>query len=200
MKTNKSLARIVLEPLAFAVVAAICVRALVHAYSIPSPSMEPTLLSGDHILVTRYLPLIGAPSRGDVAVFRLDGDELVVKRVVAVPGDRVEIRGTDLVVNGKTLDEQYLVSRIDNGSLPSFVVPAGRYFLLGDNREHSLDSRAFGTVARDALVGKARLIFWSSTGPLSFDGNSAMAFSNTTSTPSPGVHRIRWSRLLHFIR
>lgn len=199
MKANKSLTRIILEPLALAIVAALSLRAFVHAYSIPSASMEPTLLAGDHILVTRYLPHFGAPSRGDVVVFRCGGDELFVKRIAGVPGDRVEIKGTDVIVNGRTLEESYLATRADNGSLPAFVVPPGRYFLLGDNREHSLDSRSFGTVAAGDVVGRARLIFWSSTTPLAPGENSAMAFSGPIATAEPGVHEIRWGRLLQGI-
>jgi signal peptidase I, bacterial type len=202
MGTHKSLARIVFEPLAVAIVGALLLRALVHAYSIPSPSMEPALLTGDHILVTRIVrSLGGAPGRGDVVVFRLDGDgdDLFVKRVVGVPGDRIEIRGSNVFVNGKALEENYLAQHVDNGSLPSFTMPAGRYFLLGDNREHSLDSRSFGPVDGALIVGKARLIFWSSTNLQSTPENPALASSGSATPPEPPSRGVRWNRVFHLI-
>lgn len=203
MGKHKSLARIVLEPLAVAIAAALLLRALVHAYSIPSPSMEPTLLTGDHILVTQIVrSLGGAPGRGDVVVFRLDGDgdDLLVKRVVGVPGDRIEIRGSNVFVNGNPLEENYLAQQVDNGSLPSFALPAGRYFLLGDNREHSLDSRSFGPVDGSLILGKARLIFWSSTNLESMAENQALASSGMATPPEMPSRGVRWSRIFHLIR
>lgn len=200
MNTQKSLARIVLEPLGVAVIAAMCLRALVHAYSIPSPSMEPTLLAGDHILVTPYLRWIGAaPARGDVVVFRGDGGGAFVKRVAGLPGDCLEVRGETILVNGKPLEERFLAYRVDNGSLAASVLPEDRYFVLGDNREDSLDSRSFGPVERGAIVGKARLIFWSSTHPGGFEETPAMASSRPAPVPASGVPEVRWERILRRI-
>jgi signal peptidase I len=130
-------ARIILMPLAIALTLGFAARAAVHIYAIPSASMAPTLLEGDHIVVTRCL---GAPERGDVVVFRVPGSgELMVKRVAGLPGDAVDAGG------GRTV-----------------IVPAGTVFVIGDNRQDSFDSRHWGPVPRDLIVGRARVVLWSS--------------------------------------
>jgi len=131
-------ARLILTPLAIALALAFAARTAVHIYSIPSASMEPTLLAGDHIVVTAYH---GAPKRGDVIVFRtpVSTNELMVKRIAGTPGDAVEA-GAGRVV----------------------IVPAGCYFVVGDNRQDSFDSRNWGVLPRDLIVGRARLVLWSS--------------------------------------
>lgn len=125
-------------PLAIALALGFAARTAVHIYSIPSASMEPTLRAGDHIVVTAYH---GAPKRGDVIVFRapVSSDELMVKRIAGTPGDAVEA-GAGRVV----------------------IVPAGCYFVVGDNRQDSFDSRNWGVLRRDLIVGRARLVLWSS--------------------------------------
>lgn len=131
-------ARLILTPLAIALALAFAARAAVHIYTIPSASMAPTLQVGDHIFVTRYA---GAPKRGDVIVFRtpVSTNELMVKRIAGTPGDAVEA-GAGRVV----------------------IVPAGCYFVVGDNRADSFDSRNWGVLPRDLIVGRARLVLWSS--------------------------------------
>jgi signal peptidase I len=130
--------RLILTPLAIALALAFAARTAVRIYSIPSASMEPTLRAGDHIVVTPYH---SAPQRGDVIVFRApaSSDELMVKRIAGTPGDAVEA-GAGRVV----------------------VVPAGCYFVVGDNRRDSFDSRNWGVLPRELIVGRARLVLWSS--------------------------------------
>ena len=129
--------RVFVTPLAIALALAFAARAAVHIYAIPSASMAPTLLEGDHIVVTRCL---GAPRRGDVIVFHAPAsDELLVKRIAGTPGDAVDAGG------GRTV-----------------IVPAGCYFVVGDNRQDSFDSRHWGPVPRDLIVGRARVVLWSS--------------------------------------
>jgi signal peptidase I len=165
MPRQKSLFRTVFEPLALAVGLALLVRAAVHLYSIPSESMAPTLHAGDQIVVTPYFR--GVPRRGDVVVFvsPIHADELMVKRIVAVPGDLIDSRLGRVRVGGYTLAEPYLLRRAATGSIPAQVVPADSYFVLGDNRDDSLDSRSWGVVPREHIVGRARLVLWSS-GPI----------------------------------
>jgi len=131
-------ARVILAPLAIALALAFAARAAVRIYAIPSASMEPTLRAGDHIVVTPYH---GAPQRGDVIVFHApaSSDELMVKRIAGTPGDAVEAGGGRVV-----------------------VVPAGCYFVVGDNRQNSFDSRNWGPLPRNLIVGRARLVLWSS--------------------------------------
>ena len=157
----KSLLRTVLEPLALAVVLAGLARAAVHIYSIPSQSMAPTLEAGDQIVVTRYVR--AEPQRGDVIVFHSPrgGDELMVKRIVAVPGDLLDSRLGRVRIGGHTLPEPYVLRTAATGAIESQIVPADSYFVLGDNRDDSMDSRSWGPVPRQAIVGRARLVLWS---------------------------------------
>lgn len=130
-------ARVLLTPLAIAMALAFAVRTAVHIYAIPSASMAPTLQAGDHIVVTTYH---GAPQRGDIIVFRaLSSDELMVKRIAGMPGDAV-----------------------DAGAGRTVIVPAGCVFVIGDNRVDSFDSRHWGPLPSDRIVGRARLVLWSS--------------------------------------
>lgn len=132
-------ARLVLQPLAIALLLAFAARAAVRIYAIPSASMAPTLVAGDHIVVTPYHE--AEPRRGDVVVFRApqSADMLMVKRIAGTPGDAV-----------------------DAGAGRVVVVPAGCYFVLGDNRQDSFDSRNWGPLPRDLIVGRARMVLWSS--------------------------------------
>ena len=161
MPVHKSAIRLVLEPLVLAVALALLARTVIHIYAIPSDSMVPTLAVGDHILVTAYGGAL--PSRGDVVVFRSkQSSELLVKRIIALPGDLIESRLGRVVIGGHTLAERYLAEPAASGTIERQIVPAGCYFVLGDNRARSIDSRKWGVVARSQIVGRARIVLWSS--------------------------------------
>jgi signal peptidase I len=143
----------------------------VEAFKFASRSMEPTLLVGDHLLVNRS-PSARNPQRGDIVVFEYpeDPEKNFLKRVVAIGGDNVELRNGVLYVNGKVVNEPYIKQPKNNKSLsPSLsgsnygpvVVPDNSYFVLGDNRDNSQDSRYFGFVSREKIKGTARSIYWS---------------------------------------
>lgn len=138
---------------------ALLLRLVTQAFSVPSSSMEPTLLPGDHLVVTRYL--FREPSRGDVVVFDDGRGTTLVKRIIGIPGDSVHLDRGHVLINGEILreDAYTLPSGAESGSV--HVVPHGHFFLLGDNRDHSADSREFGFVPREALLGRATLIYWS---------------------------------------
>lgn len=163
MPRQKSSLRTVLEPIVAAIALAALARSVVHVYSIPSASMMPVLRVGDHILVTRYLT--SSPQRGDVVVFESprDASELIVKRVVAVPGDLVDSRLGRVRVGGYTLPEPYLFRVATAGAIGPQVVPPDSYFVLGDNREESTDSRNWGAIPASRVVGRARMILWNSS-------------------------------------
>jgi len=185
---HKSLIREYGEAIAIAILLALVIRTLVvQAFTIPSGSMMDTLLVGDYILVNKFLygpevpftdarvPGLRDPQRGDIIVFKYPQDEKrdFIKRIVAGPGETVQIRGSQVFVDGRPLREAY-VKRPDPPPPPGgqtycgyaygcepTVVPASSYFVMGDNRDNSQDSRYWGFVKRDKIKGKAFLIYWS---------------------------------------
>jgi signal peptidase I len=161
--TQKSALRLIIEPLAIAIVLAFGVRAALRLYVIPSSSMAPTLVPGDHIVVTPYR-FGKKPNRGDVIVFRSPRavDELMIKRVIGTPGDLVETRAGRVIVCGHALTEPYVTAQASSGAISPQIIPADSYFVLGDNRADSLDSRSWGVLPKNAVLGRARMILWSS--------------------------------------
>ena len=151
---------------------------IVQARVIPSPSMEQTLLIGDHLLVSRFgydaqvpftswhVSLWRDPQRQQVVVFRapLAGAPDYIKRVIGVAGDKLEIRDGAVWVNGRPLEEPYLVgtpSRADDFKYTSVTVPPGHFFVMGDNRDNSYDSRFWGFLPRENIVGTPLIIYMS---------------------------------------
>ena len=186
-RRRKSIVREYAEAIAIAVLLALVIRSLVvQAFTIPSGSMMDTLLVGDYILVNKFLygpelpltelhlPGFRDPKRGDIIVFKYPQDEKrdFIKRIVATAGERVQVRGQQVLVNGKPLREPY-TKPVDGGVRGSeaycgyaygcepTVVPPDSYFVMGDNRDNSQDSRYWGFVKRDKIKGKAFLIYWS---------------------------------------
>jgi len=169
------------EAFVIAVILAIIIRAfLVQAFKIPSSSMEPTLLIGDHILVNKFIygvripftdarwPRFTDPARGDVIVFvyPVERNKDFIKRVVAVAGDTIDIRNKKVFVNGKPVTEPYahhLSNTIEpqRDNLPPVTVPPGHVFAMGDNRDYSHDSRFWGFVPVEDIKGKAFIIYYS---------------------------------------
>lgn len=130
-----------------------------RAYYIPSAAMKPTLCVGDRVIAGTKLGII---ERGDIVVFKMPptrpgGPELFIKRVVAIGGDHVEFKNDQLWLNGKPADEDYLAPGTRTLTRPDTAavdVPDDAYFVMGDNRMSSADSRAYGPIDRDAIVGK----------------------------------------------
>ena len=205
-RRRKSVVREYAEAIAIAILLALVIRTLiVQAFTIPSGSMMDTMLVGDYILVNKFLygpelpltdyrlPALRHPERGDIIVFKYPQDEKrdFIKRIVGLPGEQVQIRGAQVVINGKPLAETY-TKKIDSPLGPSgqpaycgyaygcepSTVPPDSYFVMGDNRDNSQDSRYWGFVKRDKIKGKAFLIYWS------WDGDK---------------HWLRWWRLGRYI-
>ena len=174
-----------LEALAVALILAFVIRTfVVQAFKIPSGSMLDTLLIGDHLLVNKFLygtripftdkvimPLED-PQRGDVIVFEFpeDTSKDFIKRIIGVPGDVVEMKDKALYRNGEKLVESYIKHTDPNAqqrrdNFGPITVPAGKYFVLGDNRDESYDSRFWGFVDKEKIRGKAWVIYWSWDGP-----------------------------------
>ena len=167
--------RLIIEPIVLAVALAFVARAFVHLYTIPSASMMPTLAAGDHILVTPYAA--GAqPQRGDVIVFRR-GEMVLVKRVIATQGELIASRLGRVVIGGKAIAEPYVAAQGVSGTIDPQIIPHDCYFVMGDNRGSSLDSRSWGVLPRSAIIGRARMVLWSSE---SRGGNVADAVEKST--------------------
>ena len=199
---TKSVFREYLEAAIIAILLALFIRAfVVQAFKIPSGSMKPTLLIGDHILVNKFIygvkiPFtdhfvlqIKKPKRGDIVVFKWPRNEKkdFIKRVIGVEGDKVEIKDDVLCVNDKKIEAQFVGEYADKdlgraGKYLEFlgetkhpildvynkhedfgpiIVPENAIFVMGDNRDQSLDSRYWGVVSLNKLKGKAFIVYWS---------------------------------------
>lgn len=215
-----------------AVILAIVIKtSIVEAYKIPSQSMEDTLLVGDFLLANKFvygarlpivdwrLPALSKPEQGDVVIFIFpqDGVTKYIKRCVAGPGDTVEVKDKVVYVNsevfklpehGKFLDS-VAAPRLPGGmdskdNFGPFVVPPDRYFMMGDNRDNSYDSRYWGAVPYDNILGKAMLVHWSWD-----DGkypSPDVSVTDPLSVPRMFIYnavhffqKVRWGRLLGII-
>ena len=209
MDRKKSKTREYVESILIAALIALVVRSFViQAYKIPSGSMEPTLLVGDHLLVNRMSYVVkmpftdtvlfttGKPRRGDIVVFRYpeDPSKDYIKRVIATEGEKDEIRNKVIYIDGKKITDPWGHFKPDLGArgftpfiykdnMSPVVVPKDSYFVMGDNRDNSLDSRYWGFVNERHLVGKALIIYFS------WDSNAMNV-----------LHHIRWSRIAWLIK
>jgi signal peptidase I len=165
-KKPRTALRVTLEVAAIVVVAfaaAMVIQAfVVKPFTIHQTSMRPTLADGDRVLLNRLSYSFRDPEAGDVIVFHspLDAGEDLVKRIVAVGGDTVLITGGDLYVNGVAVDEPYLLEPDFAGVYPETLIPDGQVFVLGDNRDESGDSRLFGPIDTDSIIGCAFAVYW----------------------------------------
>ncbi len=211
---RKSLMRDYFEAAIVAILLSLFVRTfLFEAFKIPTPSMEESLLVGDHIIVDKFgfgprldfeggiVPLRDI-ERGDIVIFKFEREpeKDYVKRVVGLPGDVVKVENKVVFVNGDPIEEPY-VQHIDReiiperDRLPTVKVPPGHYFVMGDNRDNSADSREWGFVPRGQITGRALFVYWSLSASPGLDG---------ADTASPGISRVlsrtRWDRVGRGVR
>lgn len=182
---NKSVFREYFEAICIAILLALFIRTfVVQAFKIPSGSMLPTLLIGDHLLVNKFIygirvPFTGKilvplkkPKHGDVVVFRFPKDRSIdyIKRVIGTPGDTVEIKDKKIFINDKPVSDSH--GHVSSGSILNakasprdnfgpVLVPEDRIFVMGDNRDNSYDSRFWGFVDQRDVLGKAFILYWS---------------------------------------
>lgn len=167
------LVREVIETIVLTVLMFLVIRFAVQNFNVEGTSMEPSLHNGELILVDKWTYLFHPPQRGDVIVFIAPPDPALdyVKRIIGVPGDRITINNTTVIVDGVTLNESY-VAAINQGNpsganFQNMLVPSNMYFVLGDDRIRSDDSRRWGFVPRQSIIGRAALVYW----PLQQDNN-----------------------------
>ena len=226
---KKSTIREYFEAIVTAVILALFVRTwVVQAFKIPTGSMENNLLIGDHLLVNKFV-FGPAPTaleqavlpvrdvrRGDIIVFKYpdEPERDFIKRVIGLPGDTLELRDKKIYINGQPLDEPY-VHYIDATHAASEVtsfdvrerygpvtVPQGEYFVMGDNRDNSQDSRYWGFLKRNYIKGKAVLIYWSyESGREDYvESGISASVKRLFSVVTHFFTRTRWERLLNQIR
>ena len=229
---KKSTIREYFESIVIAVILALFIRTfVVQAFKIPTGSMEENLLIGDHLLVNKFIfgPTASAIERkllpvtsirrGDVIVFKYpeEPDRDFIKRVIGLPGETLEVREKQVYVNGTALVEPYahylqpVASPSAFHEVTSFdvrerygpvTVPPNQFFVMGDNRDNSQDSRYWGFLPRENVKGKALVIYWSYEAERE-DYQEEGAGATLKGLASVFVHfftRTRWDRMLHEIR
>ena len=211
---QKSTLREYFESIVVAVILALFIRTfVVQAFKIPTGSMEPNLLVGDHLLVNKFVfsptasglerlllpvrPIV----RGDVVVFKFpeDPERDFIKRIIGLPGETIEVRGTQVLINGTAIAQPFAhfllphdpAAPVNEGDprerYGPVTVPAGHYFAMGDNRDNSQDSRYWGFMPGHYVKGRALMIYWSFDDAPGASGVGAI------------LGGTRWSRLLHQI-
>ena len=229
---KKSTLREYFESIVIAVILALFIRTfVVQAFKIPTGSMEETLLIGDHLLVNKFvfgpaptaaeralLP-IGTIKRRDILVFKYpeEPDRDFIKRVIGLPGETVELREKKVYINGTALDEPYVhfltapAGPSEFHEVTSFdvrerfgpvTVPADHYFMMGDNRDNSQDSRYWGFLPRENIKGKSLVIYWSYQAERE-DYQDESAGATVKGLVSVFAHfftRTRWDRMFHQTR
>ncbi len=210
-KSGKSVIRENIEAIIIAVILALFIRTfVVQAFKIPSGSMLPTLQIGDHLLVSKFIygvkiPMTEIvlipwknPKHDDIVVFQFPKDPSIdyIKRVVGVAGDTVEIKNKQLYINGEAITRDYAqftdndIMKATAGSRDNMgpvKVPEGNIFVMGDNRDNSFDSRFWGFVNLDDVLGKAFILYWS------WDLNKPLMSVDRFSS-------VRWSRIGDIVR
>ncbi len=229
---KKSTLREYFESIVIAVILALFVRTWIfQAFKIPTGSMEQNLLIGDHLLVNKFvyaptatwlerrlLPVADI-KRGDVVVFKYpeDPERDFIKRVIGLPGETLEVREKRVYINGRRLDEPYVFYLEPPGRLSAHhettafdlreqygpvTVPPDSYFMMGDNRDNSQDSRYWGVLPRAYVKGKALVVYWSYDAEREEPAAPGVA-GTVRRLASVVVHlftRTRWDRILHQIR
>lgn len=231
-KDRKSSVREYVSSIMVAVGLALLIRtAVVQAFYIPSGSMEDTLLVGDYLLANKFVygapidvpgtdvslfrfPALRDPAPGDIVIFKSpqDANRDLIKRCVATGGQTVEIVNKTLYVDGQPFVDPPLSKYTDRRTLPAaaysrdnfgpYTVPNGHFFMMGDNRDNSSDSRAWGSVPKELIKGKAMSIYWSwapdTAGPYYSGLGSLPRVLGNWVTRLPG--RVRYERLGDIIR
>ncbi|WP_274361505.1 signal peptidase I [Paenibacillus thermotolerans] len=159
------------KALAVAAVLVVVIRFFLFSpFIVEGPSMYPNFFTGERIIVNKILYDIRAPKRGEVIVFHSPFNADYIKRVIALPGETVEVRGDTVLVNGEPIEEPYIQNEKDmnaeagttynNKDYEKATVPEGHVFVMGDNRPNSQDSRDIGFIAYDKIVGRADVVIW----------------------------------------
>jgi signal peptidase I len=228
---RKSIVREYFESIVIAVILALFIRTfVVQAFKIPTGSMENNLLIGDHLLVNKFVfgPALGPwerallPERpirrGDVIVFKYPGNRErdFIKRVIGLPGETLEVRNKRVLIDGRPLDEPYVrfleppqasaYAEVTSSDVRErygpIAIPPGKYFMMGDNRDNSEDSRYWGLLPREDVKGKAVMIYWSyeSTSEDYEQTGVGATVRDAYTVVTQFFTRTRWNRMFKLVR
>ncbi|MFQ5855012.1 MAG: signal peptidase I [Anaerolineae bacterium] len=155
------LLRDIVEAGAMALFLFVLLQATVQNTVVEGQSMEPNLMDGQRLLVNKLAYRFGEPARGDIVVIKSPRGtrEKLIKRIVGLPGEMIELRGGRVYINGRQIEEYYHPN-VGMRPFPPTVIPPDHYFLLGDNRDHSGDSRVWGSVSNDLIIGRVWVSLW----------------------------------------
>lgn len=147
--------------LVVSVVLAVVIRLFIfEPFHVSGPSMQKTMFSGDQVMVNKLIYQFRQPDSGEVIVFHTKEERDLIKRVIALPGETVEVKNNRLYVNGKEISEPYLPEGSKTEDFKPVKVPAGQLFVLGDNRTNSTDSRTIGPIPIESVIGRASFVYW----------------------------------------
>ena len=225
--TAKSTAREYFESIVIAVILALFIRTwVVQAFKIPTGSMEQNLLIGDHLLVNKFVFSPTASDaehwvmptdeveRGDIVVFKFpeEPERDFIKRVIGLPGETLEVRRKRVLINGEPLDEPYLAGQMPamsstgvavdrRDTFGPIAIPDDHYFMMGDNRDNSQDSRFWGPLPHAYLKGKAMVVYWSydAAQPVIQETGIGAAIKRVGSVVINFFTRTRWERMFRLI-
>ncbi|MEN2766618.1 signal peptidase I [Ornithinibacillus xuwenensis] len=151
------------KAIVIAIILAFLLRSFIFATSIvEGDSMDPTLQDGERVIFNKFVYLIGEPNRGDIVIIQRP-EKNYVKRIIGLPGETIEIKNHQLYVNNELYDQRFLTEDAKNhtGNYGPITIPEGRYFVMGDNRSISKDSRnGLGFIMEDEIIGKSEFVFY----------------------------------------
>lgn len=158
---SKSAMRELLETVLLTAVVFLAIRAVAQNYQVDGHSMDPTMHNGEFVIVLKAVYWFHPPQTGDIIVLQYpqDPSRNFIKRVIGTPGDVVAVRGGHVYVNGHALTEPY-IAQPPAYTVPPLTVPAGKYWVLGDNRNDSNDSHIWGFLPANEVIGKAWVVYW----------------------------------------
>lgn len=161
MKRSSHLAREIVETLALTLIIFLAIHFTIQNYQVVGTSMQPGLNTNEYVLVNKLAYLFHPPERGDVIVFHfpVDTTKDLIKRVIGIPGDVIILTSSTVEVDGIVLKEPYVTASVNPGA-SQVTVPQDEYFVMGDNRQYSDDSRDWGFVPKSYIIGKAVMVYW----------------------------------------
>jgi len=156
---QSNLLREIVETALLTAIIFLVVNLIIGRFRIESVSMLPNLVEGEYVIVDKVSYTLRPPERGDIVVIKRVGSPDLIKRVIGLPGETIEVHGGQTFINGVALNEPY-VAHPPTYDLAATAVEPGRFYVLGDNRSNSQDSHVFGSIAKEDIIGRAWIIYW----------------------------------------